>query len=103
MWKKSAHERQEAKLTKGLDGRNDQTVGDDLTELGCASGLAGERLLHLADEDVAEGSRDDEAVERHLEGAGVDLGAREDVGIEGRILSRFPDGDAGQVRAEHLL
>jgi hypothetical protein len=25
------------------------------------------------------------------------------VGIEGRIFSRFPDGDAGQVRAEHLL
>lgn len=103
MWKKSAPERQEAKLTEGLDGRNDQTVGDDLTELGRASGLAGERLLHLADEDVAEGSRDDEAVERHLEGAGVDLGTREDVGIEGRIFSRFPDGDAGQVRAEHLL
>jgi hypothetical protein len=25
------------------------------------------------------------------------------VGIEGRIFSRFPHGDAGQVRAEHLL
>ena len=91
------------KLTEGLDGRNDQVAGEDLTELGRASGLTGERLLQLADEDVAEGSRDDEAVERHLEGARVDLGTREHVGMEGRIFGRFPDGDAGQVRAEHLL
>ena len=90
-------------LTKGLDGRDDQVAGEDLTELGRASGLTGERLLQLADEDVVEGSRDDEAVERHLEGARVDLGTREHLGTEGRIFGRFPDGDAGQVRAEDLL
>lgn len=96
-------QQQQTKLTEGLDGRNDQVASEDLAELGRASGPTGERLLQLADEDVAEGSRDDEAVERHLEGAGVDLGTREHVGIQGRIFGRFPDGDAGQVGAEHLL
>ena len=52
---------------------------------------------------MAERSRDDEAVERHLEGARVDLGTRERVGVEGRIFGGLPDGDAGQMRAEYLL
>jgi hypothetical protein len=91
------------KLTEGLNGRNDQVAGDDLTDFRRASSPTGKRFLQVADEDVAEGSRDDKAVERHLESARVDFGTREHVGVEGRIFGGFSDGDTGKMRAEHLL
>jgi hypothetical protein len=91
------------KLTECLDGRNDQVAGEDLAELRGASGPTRESLLQLADEDVAERGRDDEAVQRHLYGTRIDLGTREHVGIEGRIFGGPPDGDAGQMGAKDLL
>jgi len=100
---RASRTRSPRKLTECLDGRNDQVAGEDLAELRGASGPTRESLLQLADEDVAERGRDDEAVQRHLYGPRIDLGTREHVGIEGRIFGGPPDGDAGQMGAKDLL
>lgn len=61
------------RLTKDLYRCHDEVAGEQLSELGRATGLSGKGPLQQSEQVVTQGCRDEEAVDGHLHGLGVDF------------------------------
>lgn len=73
-------------LTGDLNGRSNQVTGENLQHFGLCARLSCERLLQPADKRVPEGRRDEEAVQRHLEGLGIYLSCSQKAFVGWSIL-----------------